>query len=88
MKARSLAVSFALVALLATVACNKQEGPVREAVSHKDDYQQAYIYGFPMIAAYKAMYQFNVDKTNSQYRGPLTRYSAMRVSSRRKTQRS
>jgi hypothetical protein len=54
-----------------TVACNKQEGPVREAVSHKDDYQQAYIYGFPMIAAYKAMYQFNVDKTNSQYKGPF-----------------
>jgi hypothetical protein len=57
--------------MLLTGACNKQEGPVREAVSHKDDYQQAYIYGFPMIAAYKAMYQFNVDKTNSQYKGPF-----------------
>jgi hypothetical protein len=71
MKARLLAASLALVSLLAAVACNKQEGPVREAVSRKDDYQQAYIYGFPMIAAYKAMYQFNVDKTNSQYRGPF-----------------
>jgi hypothetical protein len=31
--------------------------------------EEAYIYGFPMIAAYKAMYQFNIDKTNSQYKG-------------------
>ena len=31
----------------------------------------AYIYAFPMIAAYKAMYEFNVDKTSSQYKGPF-----------------
>ena len=30
-----------------------QNGPVREAVSHKDDYPQAYVYGFPVIAGYK-----------------------------------
>ncbi len=48
------------------MSCTK--APVREAVSHKDTYQQAYVYGFPMIAAYKAMYQFNVDKANSQYK--------------------
>jgi hypothetical protein len=68
MKAKSL---FAILAILATISCNKQEGPVREAVSHKDDYQQAYIYGFPMIAAYKAMYQFAIDKSNSQYKAPF-----------------
>jgi len=45
--------------------------PVREAVSHKDDYEQAYIYGFPMMAAYKAMYQFSIDKSNSQYKAPF-----------------
>jgi hypothetical protein len=44
---------------------------VQQAVSHKDDYQQAYVYGFPMIAAYKALYQLNVDKTNSLYKGPF-----------------
>jgi len=71
MKARSLTAFLAVVAMLATVACNKQEGPVREAVSHKDDYQQAYIYGFPMIAAYKAMYQFSIDKSNSQFKAPF-----------------
>jgi hypothetical protein len=71
MKARIIAAGAILLATFATVSCNKQEGPVREAVSHKDDYQQAYVYGFPMIAAYKAMYQFNVDKTNSQYKTPF-----------------
>ena len=71
MRFKYLAIVPVLAGMLLTGACNKQEGPVREAISHKDDYQQAYIYGFPMIAAYKAMYQFNVDKTNSQYRGPF-----------------
>ncbi|MET0279011.1 MAG: DUF1254 domain-containing protein [Pseudorhodoplanes sp.] len=39
-----------------------------------EDYRiakDAYIYGFPMIAAYKAMYQFNVDKKSPQYKGPF-----------------
>jgi hypothetical protein len=60
-----------LLGTLSTIACNKQEAPVREAISHKDDYQQAYIYGFPMIAAYKAMYEFTIDKTNPQYKAPF-----------------
>ena len=30
--------------------------------------EQAYIYAFPMIAAYKAMYEFNVDKSSSQFK--------------------
>lgn len=33
--------------------------------------QEAYIYGFPMIAAYKAMYEFNIDKSSSQYKAPF-----------------
>src|SRR5271166_3453818 len=71
MKIKSLCFFVVLVVLVGAVSCSKKEEPVREAVSHKDTYQQAYIYGFPMIAAYKAMYQFNVDKTNSQYKGPF-----------------
>ena len=71
MKSKTLLFVFASAALLGTMSCGKEQGPVREAVSHKDTYQQAYVYGFPMIAAYKAMYQFNVDKTNSQYKGPF-----------------
>ena len=71
MKAKSLAAAITVLAILCVVSCSKQEGPVREAVSHKDDYQQAYVYGFPMIAAYKAMYQFAIDKSNSQYKDPF-----------------
>ncbi len=72
--ARKITVSLIALAILMLgwVACsNEKAGPLREAVSHKDTYQQAYVYGFPMIAAYKAMYQFNVDKANSQYKAPF-----------------
>jgi hypothetical protein len=31
--------------------------------------EQAYIYAFPMIAAYKAMYEFNVDKSSPPRQG-------------------
>jgi hypothetical protein len=31
--------------------------------------EEAYIYGLPMIAAYKALYQLNVDKASGQYKG-------------------
>jgi hypothetical protein len=37
----------------------------------KDIAEEAYIYGFPMIAAYKALYQFNVDESSPQYKGPF-----------------
>ena len=30
--------------------------------------EEAYIYAFPMIAAHKAMYQFNIDKSSDQYK--------------------
>jgi hypothetical protein len=71
MKVKSLCFAGVIAALIGTISCSKDNGPVREAISHKDTYQQAYVYGFPMIAAYKAMYQFNVDKSNSQYKGPF-----------------
>lgn len=57
-----------LIAVSATLSCHRN---ANEGISHKDDYQQAYVYAYPMIAAYKAMYQFNIDKTNSQYEGPF-----------------
>jgi hypothetical protein len=28
--------------------------------------EEAYIYGFPVIAAYKVLYQFNVDRSSGQ----------------------
>jgi hypothetical protein len=68
MKMKTLRLAVMLMATVGSVCCNKGTGPVR---SHKNDYEQAYVYGFPMIAAYKAMYQFNVDKSNSQYKAPF-----------------
>ena len=71
MKVKGLCFAGVIAALIGTISCSKDNGPVREAVSRKDTYQQAYVYGFPMIAAYKAMHEFNIDKTNSQYKGPF-----------------
>jgi hypothetical protein len=68
-KLRWLAVLVCLTVM--AFSCSKENGPVREAVSNKEAYQEAYIYGFPMIAAYKALYEFNIDTTNSQYKGPF-----------------
>jgi hypothetical protein len=59
-----------LLTTLATVSCNRKKSN-EEGITHKDDYQLAYTYAFPMIAAYKAMYQFNIDKSSSQYKGPF-----------------
>ena len=68
MQSKYFVAAILISAVFATVSCSKKENA---AVSHKDDYKQAYIYGFPMIANYKAMYEINVDKTNSQYKGPF-----------------
>jgi hypothetical protein len=33
--------------------------------------QEGFIYGLPLVMAYAILYQFNVDKTNSQYKAPF-----------------
>jgi hypothetical protein len=33
--------------------------------------QEGFIYGLPLVMAYAVLYQFNVDKTNSQYKAPF-----------------
>jgi hypothetical protein len=33
--------------------------------------EEAFIYGFPMVAGYKAMYEFAIDKASSQYKAPF-----------------
>jgi hypothetical protein len=72
MKAKLILALLILLATFSTVSCNKQEGPIREAISRKDDYQQAYVYGFPMIAAYKAMYEFSSTSRTRSTRRRLT----------------
>ena len=65
MKFRSAIAGACALAVLSAV-------PVAQAQKRLDAYEtakEAYIYAFPMIAGYKAMYQFSVDKTSSQYKG-------------------
>jgi hypothetical protein len=57
-----------LLGMLSSVSCRRK---LDEGVLHKDDYQTAYIYAYPMIANYKAMYEFNIDKSSPQYKGPF-----------------
>ena len=75
----TLAVATTAVAL---AGCSKPNDAVNEAAKNdaaagvpapsieevKAIAEEAYIYGFPMIAAYKAMYEFNVDTTSPQYK--------------------
>jgi hypothetical protein len=67
-----------VVAAITLTACGKKEdsiaqaepaGPAHPGIEEvKSIMEEAYIYGFPMIAAYKAMYEFNVNKSSSQYK--------------------
>jgi len=63
-------VGLLIVGLLIVIAgCRRKS--LNEGISHQNDYQQAYMYAYPMIANYKAMYEFNIDKSSPQYKGPL-----------------
>jgi hypothetical protein len=69
---RSIACLLALIALIA--ACAGGVGTTRSKLDvweQKEIAEQAYVYAFPMIAAYKALYQFNIDTRSSQYKGPF-----------------
>ena len=54
-------IALALITI-GSIGCNSKPGPVREAISHKDVYKQAYIYGFPMVVNYGTMYEFNINR--------------------------
>jgi hypothetical protein len=58
-------------ALLSLAACAGPRGAHLDVWEHKEIAQEAYVYAFPMIAAYKAMYEFNIDRGSSQYKGPF-----------------
>jgi hypothetical protein len=56
---------------LLVIASNASKAESPGLIESNDIAEEAYIYAFPMIAAYKAMYEFNVDKASSQYKGPF-----------------
>ena len=62
------------IVLLASVLLGftvQAKAEIGDRIEAYDISKEAYIYAFPMIAGYKAFYEFNVDKTSSQYKGPL-----------------
>jgi len=74
MKARHGMVAWLLGLLALAVACAGGAGPTGskvDASQRKEIAEQAYVYAFPMIAAYKAMVEFNVDTKSQQYKAPF-----------------
>jgi hypothetical protein len=45
--------------------------PIEQAINAYEVAEEAYIYAFPMIAGYKAMFEFAIDKSSSQYKAPF-----------------
>jgi len=82
MPGRRAVIALSFIAAVTAVSCGKKEDTIAQAekkdvaagvpapgiVEAKAIAEQAYIYGFPMIAAYKAMYEFNVDKSSPQFK--------------------
>ena len=73
---RAQRVTLSTIALTAlavglTGCSSEKPGPVREAISQKDVYKQAYIYGFPMVMSYGVMYEFSVDRNSGQFKAPF-----------------
>ena len=76
------AATAATIAAALLAGCGKPADPVSQAAKKdvvagvpapgiaetKAIMEEAYIYGFPMVAAYKAMNEFNIDKSSSQYK--------------------
>ena len=67
------------VALLAVVlaACGKggEKAPAVAAVDTTAIAKEAYEYGFPMVAFYKALYSFVIDSGGPEYKGPFNTIS-------------
>ncbi|MBK6865030.1 MAG: DUF1254 domain-containing protein [Ideonella sp.] len=80
-----MATAGGAVAAALLGGCGKKEDPIAQAekkaaaagvpapgiAETKAIMEEAYVYGFPMVAAYKAMVEFNVDKSSSQYKAPF-----------------
>ena len=69
---RSISAFSAAIAV--SLVTSPYEGAHAESPGLLETYdiaKDAYVYAFPMIAAYKAMYQFNIDKSSPQYKGPF-----------------
>src|ERR1700743_3724569 len=68
----------ALVSVILFAGCRQQTESLQNAANRTltsveagSIAKDAYIYGVPMVAQYKTMYAFSVDKNNPQYKGPF-----------------
>jgi hypothetical protein len=68
---RAAAAALTVLTLMSVVAGVSCRRKLDEGFIHKDDYQKAYIYAYPMIANYQRMYQYNIDRNSPQYKGPF-----------------
>ena len=76
MSRKAVAISLGLLAAPALATAAQSAGLIETYEIAED----GYIYAFPMIGYYKAMYQFFIDKTSSQYKGTMNRlYNEARV---------
>ncbi|MEG9433063.1 DUF1254 domain-containing protein [Terriglobus sp. ADX1] len=60
--------------LFTAMGCNNAKKPTEGGISPTEAQsiaKDAYVYGVPMVAQYKTMYAFSVDKGNPQYKGPF-----------------
>ena len=53
---------------------------LKSLMSAKDTYQDAYVYGFPMLMNYGVMYEYFVDRNSGQFKAPFNQiYNEARV---------
>jgi hypothetical protein len=60
---------IAMVTLVVARPCWAQDQPASS--EFKAIAKEAYLYGFPMIVGYKALYEFNVDRSSGQFKAPF-----------------
>jgi hypothetical protein len=70
-KSHAHAKTGLLGVMLLLAACAGPRGSQLDVWEQKEIAEEAYVYAFPMLAAYKAMYEFNLDRASSQYKGPF-----------------
>ena len=54
---------------LASLMAQSSVATAQKRLDEFETAKEAYVYAFPMLAGYKALYEFNVDKSSSQYKG-------------------
>jgi hypothetical protein len=67
-----LAIIFVLMA-----GCGALPEPSITPEEAKTLAKEAYIYGFPMVMNYKTLYNYTIDKSNPDYKGPLNKIACV-----------